>query len=218
MCSFDQIGPCQSHNNLLNGTIAYKTKNDTILAWGVSYVYSRQRLFKTQKNMLDLGSPKTTKAYFDKIMKAIAENELWCCHGKVRISFTKEDKIAEAKRLDLMCSVFKSGQDLGGPIPVALFTWKLLDVTELWASKEPKFLERNQRIIESFHQKLSAALIKVQKIRFDNNTEPQTNVDSNVNSGMIQPFSESRKPENSDTIHSFLESTLPDESAYDNYY
>ena len=75
MCSFDQIGPCQSHNSFLNRTNEYKTKHKTPLAWGVCYVYSKQSLFKTQKNILDLGSPKITKALFEKVMKRIAENK-----------------------------------------------------------------------------------------------------------------------------------------------
>ena len=165
MCSFDQIGPCQSHNSFLNGTNEYKTKNKTPLAWGICYVYSKQSLFKTQKNILDLGSPKITKALFEKIIKRIGENSGWCSYGDIRMAFTEQDKIAEKERLEFMRVAFKAGKELRIPIPVALFVWKLLDVTEIWASKKPDFLVGVKEKIESFHKSLAAGRKKVAEIR-----------------------------------------------------
>ena len=89
MCSFEQIGPSQSHNSFLNGTNEYKTKHKTPLAWGICYIFSKQSLFKTQKNILDLGSPKITKTLFEKIIKRIGENNGWCSYGDIRMEFTR---------------------------------------------------------------------------------------------------------------------------------
>ena len=121
MYSLELIGPCQSHNSFLNGTNKYKTESETPLAWGVCYIFGKQRISKKQKAIIDLGSIKTTKALFEHVMKSIAEKDMWCCHGAIRMKYTEEDKITEAKRLGLMHSAFKSGQDLRAPIPVALF-------------------------------------------------------------------------------------------------
>ena len=112
-------------------------------------------------------------------MKSIAENNIWCCHGNLRMSFSEQDKTAEAERLEFMRLAFKSG-DLRIPIPVALFAWKLLDVTEIWSSKKPNFLKGNQAKIERFHKSLSTARKKIQEISFVNNTDPQTKTASNV--------------------------------------
>ena len=39
--------------------------------------------------------------------------------------------------------------------PVAFFAWKLLDITEIWATKQPNFLESIQESVNSFHKNLS---------------------------------------------------------------
>ena len=72
------------------------------------------------------------------------------------MTFSEQDKSAEKERLEFMRLAFKSG-DLRIPIPVALFAWKLLDVTEIWSSKKPSFLEENKATIERFHKSLYSA-------------------------------------------------------------
>ena len=38
---------------------------------------------------------------------------------------------------------------------MAVFAWKLLDITEIWATKQPNFLENMQASVECFHKNLS---------------------------------------------------------------
>ena len=38
---------------------------------------------------------------------------------------------------------------------MAFFAWKLLDITEIWVTKQPDFLESIQESVNSFHENLS---------------------------------------------------------------
>ena len=39
--------------------------------------------------------------------------------------------------------------------PVAVLAWKLLDITMIWAPKQPNFLERIQDSVNAFHENLT---------------------------------------------------------------
>ena len=70
MCSLKQLEPSLDHNPILNGGNVYKTKGTSALAWGICYLCGRQKLIPKQKNLIDLGATKSTKA-FDKVMASI---------------------------------------------------------------------------------------------------------------------------------------------------
>ena len=122
------------------------------------------------------------------------------------MEFKEQDKIAEKERLELMRVAFKAGKELRIPIPVALFVWKLLDVTEIWASKKPEFLVGVKGKIESFHKSLAAARKKEAEI-----------VDSPGDFSATVRYTESQTKtvpnteDDSDIMQAFLLSVMPDD-------
>ena len=89
ICSLKQIEPSSSHNPILNGGKVYQSKNGSTLAWGICYLYSKQKPSPKQKNIIDLGASKSSKL-FEKIMVSVAEKEIFCVHGDVKTTFTKD--------------------------------------------------------------------------------------------------------------------------------
>ena len=55
MCSLNQLEPSLVHNQFLNGGNKYNTKDTSILAWGVCYLFSKQKI---TNQILDLGETK----------------------------------------------------------------------------------------------------------------------------------------------------------------
>ena len=49
ICSFQQIEPSSSHNPTINGGNVYRAKDGSALAWGICYLYSKQKLSPKQK-------------------------------------------------------------------------------------------------------------------------------------------------------------------------
>ena len=49
ICSLNQIEPSFSHNSAINGGKVYHTKGGSGLAWGICYLYSKQKLGPRQK-------------------------------------------------------------------------------------------------------------------------------------------------------------------------
>ena len=76
ICSLKQIGPSLPHNPILNGGKVYQSKGTSTLAWGICYLYSKQKLSPKQEHIIDLGSAKSPEL-FEKIMAYVAEKEIW---------------------------------------------------------------------------------------------------------------------------------------------
>ena len=153
ICSLKQIEPSSAHNPILNGGKVYQSKNGSTLAWGIRYLYSKQKLSpKQKKNIIDLGSAKSSKL-FEKIMAPVAEKEIFCVYGDVRITFTKDDEDREFSNLYEMRKLF-TDKGVATHFPVAVFLWKFLNITEIWEQKKPNFLENIQKPVEGFHKNL----------------------------------------------------------------
>ena len=105
ICSLKQIEPSPAHNPILNGGKVYQSKGGSTLAWGICYLYSKQKLSPKQKNIIDLGSAKSSKL-FEKIMLSIAEKKTYYFHGDVRTTFTKDDVDLKRTRLWYMRELF----------------------------------------------------------------------------------------------------------------
>ena len=133
ICSLQQIELSSSHNPTINRGKVYRAKDGSVLAWGICYLYSKQKLSPKQKNIIDLGSAKYSKL-FGKIMASVAEKEIFCVYGAVRTVFTKADEDMEFSKL---CEMRKLFTDKGKAthFPVAVFAWKLLNTTEIWEQK-----------------------------------------------------------------------------------
>ena len=134
ICSLRQIEPSPSHYPILNGGKVYQSKNGSTLAWGICYLYSKQKLSTKQKNIMDLGSAKSSKL-FEKTMVSIAEKEMFCVYGDVRTTFTKDDEDIEFSNLCEMRKLF-TDKDKATYFPVAVFSWKLINITEIWEQKK----------------------------------------------------------------------------------
>ena len=118
ICSLQEIEPSSSHNSAINGGKVYRAKDGSALAWGICYLYSKQKLGPKQKNIIDLGSAKYSKL-FGKIMALVAEKEIFCVYGDVRTTFTKEDEDMEFSKL---CEMRKLVTDKG---IATHFLWRL---------------------------------------------------------------------------------------------
>ena len=129
ICSLKQIEPSPAHNPILNGGKVFQSKGGSTLAWGICYLYSKQKLSLKQKNIIDLGSAKSSKL-FEKIMASEAEKEIFCVYGDVRTTFTKDDKDMEFSNLYEMRKLF-TDKGIATHFPVAVFAWKLLNITEI---------------------------------------------------------------------------------------
>ena len=70
------------------------------------------------------------------------------------MSFKKEYENEEFLRLCKMRKAF-SDNSSESPKPVAVFAWKLLDITEIWATKQPNFLINIQGSVECLHKNLT---------------------------------------------------------------
>ena len=152
ICSLKQIEPSPAHNPILKGGKVYQSKDSSTLAWGICYLYSKQKLSPKEKNIIDLGSAKSSKL-FEKIMGSIAEKEIFCLYGDVITTFTKDDEDMEFSNLYEMRKLFIDN-DIATHFPVAVFAWKLLNITESWEQKKPNFLENIQKPVECFHKNL----------------------------------------------------------------
>ena len=152
ICSLQQIEPSSSHNSTINEGKVHRAIGGSALAWGIYYLYSKQKLGPKQKNIIDLGSAKYSKL-FEKIMASVEEKEIFCVYGDVRTTFTKADEDVEVSKL---CEMRKLFTDKGKAthFPVAVFAWKLLNTTEICEPKQPNFLESIQKQVERFHKNL----------------------------------------------------------------
>ena len=139
ICSLQQIEPSSSHNPIINGGKVYHAKDGSVLAWGICYLYSKEKLSPKQKNIFDLGSAKHSKL-FVKIMVSVAEKEIFCVYGDVRTTSTKEDEDMEFSKLCEMRKLF-TDKGIVTHFPVAAFAGKLLNTTESWKPKQPNFLK-----------------------------------------------------------------------------
>ena len=152
ICSFQQIGPSSSDNPTINEGKVCRAKNGSTLAWGICYLYSKQKLSPKQNNIIDLGAAKYSKL-FGKIMSSVAEKEIFCVYGVIRTTFTKEDEDMEFSKLCEMRRLF-ADKGKATHFPVAVFAWTLLNTTEIWEPKLPNFLESIRKQVECFHKNL----------------------------------------------------------------
>ena len=152
ICSFEQIESSSLHNPTINGGKVYRAKGGSALAWGICYLYSKQKLSPKQKNIIDLGSAKYSKL-FGKVMASVAEKEIVCVYGAVITIFTKEDENMEFSNLCEMRKLF-ANKGKATHFPVAVFAWKLLNTSEIWEPKQPNFLESIRNPVECFHKNL----------------------------------------------------------------
>ena len=165
MCSLKQLEPSLIHNQDLNGGNKYKTKTNSVLAWGICYLFSKQKIYKNQKAIIDLGSPKTSTALFNKKMVSISEKDVWCRYNKTHMSFTKKDEDEEFLRLKRMEKAFNDNNSESIK-PVACFGYKLLDIIEIQVTKQHNFLENMQESIECFHKNLSSLKQRVSDLTY----------------------------------------------------
>ena len=155
MCSFKQLGLGLEHNPLLNEGAVHRTKRTSALACGVCLLYSTEKLFKTQDKFLDLGATKTT-AMFEEIMRRISSKEITAKPCSSYIKFGGGEFWDECDFLKgLGKETFANEWPTNFYKPVAFFAWKLLDITNILATKQPNFLESIQDSVNSFHEKLS---------------------------------------------------------------
>ena len=155
MCSLKQLGLSPEHNPLLNGGVVHITKRPSALACGVCLLHSTEKLFKTQTNILDLGATKLT-AMFEEIMRRISSKKIIAnpCSSYMEFGGVDfGDKCDVLKRLSK--ETFTKEWPANSYKPVAFFAWKLLDITEIWVTKQPNFLESIQESVNSFHENLS---------------------------------------------------------------
>ena len=155
MCSFQQLGLGLEHNPLLNGGAVLRTNRASALACGVCLLSSNERLFKNQNTLLDLGAVKSI-ALFGEIMRRISSKEIHTNPCSSYMEFDDYDHWDEwdfLKRLSR--ETFTNEWPTNCDKPVAFFAWKLLDITYIWAPKQPIFLERIQDSVNAFHENLS---------------------------------------------------------------
>ena len=155
MCSFKQLGLGLEHNPLLNGGSVYRTNRTSALACGVCLLHGKERLFKNQDKLLDLGATKST-ALYGEIMRRISSKEIHTNPCSSYMEFEDYDHWDEwdfLKRLSK--ETFTNEWPPNRYQPVAFFAWKLLDKTMIWVPKQPYFLERIQDSVNAFHENLS---------------------------------------------------------------
>ena len=154
ICKLNDLEPSLKHNQWLNGGNIYETKEASVLAWGVCYLYSKHNLVPNENKIIDIAEGQKS-TFFRNIMTSIMEKSIWCSYGKVRTAFTKEDENNEFLRKIHMEKAFDWAQkNSEKPKPVAVFAWKLLGETELWLPKTPNFLEKLQSDVEYFQKNL----------------------------------------------------------------
>ena len=155
MCSFKQLGLGLQHNPLLNGGTVHRTNRTSALACGVCLLHGKEKLFKTQDKHLDLGATRST-AMFEEIMRRISSKEI---HTNPCSSYMEFGEVDHWDEWDFLKRLSKETFPNEWPTncykPVAFFAWKLLDITNIWATKQPNFLERIQDSVNSFHENLS---------------------------------------------------------------
>ena len=103
---------------------------------------------------------------FERVMNFIAEKNMWCSYGPVRMLFTKKYEDEEFLRQYKMRKAFWDNSS-ESPKPVAVFAWKLLDITEIWATKQPNFLENIQASDNCVHKNLSKLKESVQAFDYE---------------------------------------------------
>ena len=82
-------------------------------------------------------------------MASVEEKEIFCVYGDVRTTFTKDDEDMEFSNLYEMRKLF-TDKGIATHFPVAVFAWKLLNITEIWGQKKPSFLENIQNQLSVF--------------------------------------------------------------------
>ena len=155
MCSFKQLGLGLEHNPLLNGGAVHITKRTSALACGVCLLYGTEKLFKTQDKLLDLGATKST-AMFEEIMRRISSKKITASPCSSYMEFGGGEFWDECDFLKgLRKETFANEWPTNFYKPVAFFAWKLLDITNIWATKQPNCLERIQDSMNRFHENLT---------------------------------------------------------------
>ena len=90
VCSLKQLGLGLEHNSLLNGGVVHRAKKPSALACGVCLLHSKEKLFKTQDKILDLGATKST-AMFEEIMRRISSKKIIANTHSLYIKFSGVD-------------------------------------------------------------------------------------------------------------------------------
>ena len=78
ICFFQQIERSSSHNPTMNRGKVYRAKDGSVLAWGICYLYSKQKLSPKQKNIIDLGSVELCQAVWKDNGLSRREGNLLC--------------------------------------------------------------------------------------------------------------------------------------------
>ena len=154
MCSLSQIGLNLAHNAGPHYGTIHKTKTPFPQAWGICILESERKLSPTQAALLNLGTT-TSHATFTQTMLAISSGKLQVYYNKVRVICDPRTKAEDLLVLKRAKTEFR--QDLwrfGGSHPVAFFTWKLLDITEIEEPKNPLYLKSIEPVITAFHRNL----------------------------------------------------------------
>ena len=103
---------------------------------------------------------------FERVMNSIAEKNIWCSYVPGRMSFKKEYENEKFIRLHKMRKAFWDYSS-ESPKPVAVFAWKLLDITEIWATKQPNFFKNTQASVECFRKNLSKLKESIQAFDYE---------------------------------------------------
>ena len=76
ICTLNQLEPSLKHNKWLNGGNIYETKANSVLAWGVCYLYSKHNLIPNQTKIIDIADGQTS-TFFKNIMSSISDRSIW---------------------------------------------------------------------------------------------------------------------------------------------
>ena len=166
ICSWIQLKTGMNHNSCFNrGKLPASLKRDTPFAWGVCILFTKYSSDFDSDRLLNLGAQSASFERFSKIMQRIAEKDLWCSYGKVRLSFSEKDINEEHHRLLLATRTSKkhSQNTFEGGFPLAFFVWKLFDYTTISVTKDPHFFNNIQRNVEIFFENNEAVTTKIRE-------------------------------------------------------
>ena len=148
MCSFKQLGLGLEHNPLLNGVAVHRTKRASALACGVCLLSSKEKLFKNQDKLLDLGAIKST-AMFEEIMRRISSKEIHTNPCSSYIKFEEDDHWDEWDFLKRVSNeTFTNEWPTNCYQPVAFLCMEVAGHNDDLGHKTAQFFGKNSRLGE----------------------------------------------------------------------
>ena len=154
MCSLSQLGLNLAHNSTPHYGPIHKTKTPFAQAWGICILESKRKLTPKQATLFNLGTT-TSPTKFERIMLAISSGKLQVRYNRVQVicdARTKAEELFVLKNAKTLCRQASWRGD--SYHPVAFFTWKLLDITEIEEPKAQNYLKSLETVINLFHRNL----------------------------------------------------------------